>query len=381
MAVAGGELRLRTLWRSRMVRPMRPDKVLRTLGVMRRWGLTPAAAYGVLAIRDPDRSAIVDEQGILTFAEVDRRTNALADGLRTLGLREPCTVAIMCANHRGFVDATVACSKLGANVLYLHTGFTAARVADLLARAEPDALIYDEEFSELMPQPDGRCTHLIARGEASVRPSRSSLEQLIAAGDPRPPSSPRGAGAVAVLATGPGGSQRTVPSSLVLPKVLFSPMPLKSCEATVLAAPMCEPWGFLHLKLGLRLGSTLVLNRGFDPRAALSEVAQQHASAIALTPEMLRAIVDLGTHAIASYDTASLGLIAVNGSSLPQDLAIPAMRMFGEVLYNLHGTVVVNLNGQWARRERRRPTTAPTRVRSAHTPPRLLLDGHARRPA
>jgi hypothetical protein len=71
-------LPLKTLWRSRMLAPMRPDKLMRTLAVLRRWGLTPAAAYGVAAICHPERTAIIDERGALTFGEVQRRTNALA---------------------------------------------------------------------------------------------------------------------------------------------------------------------------------------------------------------------------------------------------------------------------------------------------------------
>ena len=42
---------------------------------------------------------------------------------RAAGMREGDGVAIMCRNHRGFVEATVACSKLGASALYLNTAF------------------------------------------------------------------------------------------------------------------------------------------------------------------------------------------------------------------------------------------------------------------
>ncbi len=34
-------------------------------------------------------------------------------------------VGIMCRNHRGFIEATVAVSKLGADALYLNTAFAA----------------------------------------------------------------------------------------------------------------------------------------------------------------------------------------------------------------------------------------------------------------
>src|SRR5947209_16540087 len=115
-----------------MVRPVRPDRALRSVLALQRWGATPAAAYAGAAARFPGRTAIVDERGALTFEQVHRRTNALAAGLSAAGVREGDGVAIMCRNHRGFIDATVACSKLGAGALYLNTAFAGPQIPDVL---------------------------------------------------------------------------------------------------------------------------------------------------------------------------------------------------------------------------------------------------------
>ena len=135
-----------------MIQPMRPDRAVRSIRALRRWGPTPAAAYTGSAARYPDRAAIVDERGTLTFDEVQRRTNALARGLQAEGVGEGDGVAIMCRNHRGFIDATIACSKLGANALYLNTAFAGPQIADVLRREDPKALIYDEEFADLVSE-------------------------------------------------------------------------------------------------------------------------------------------------------------------------------------------------------------------------------------
>ena len=114
---------IKTLLGTGMIQPTRPDRAVRSIRALRRWGPTPAAAYTGSAARYPNRAAIVDERGTLTFDEVQRRTNALAWGLKAEGVGEGDGVAIMCRNHRGFIDATIACSKLGANSLYLNTAF------------------------------------------------------------------------------------------------------------------------------------------------------------------------------------------------------------------------------------------------------------------
>src|SRR5246127_2007769 len=133
-----------------MIAPVRPDRAVRSVRALKQWGPTPAAAYTGSAARFPSRAAIVDERGTLTFGEGPRRPNALAHELRAAGIGEGDGVAIMCRNHRGFVEATIACSKLGASALYLNTSFAGPQIADVVEREDPAALVYDEEFAGLV---------------------------------------------------------------------------------------------------------------------------------------------------------------------------------------------------------------------------------------
>ena len=77
---------IKTLLGTGMIQPTRPDRAVRSIRALRRWGPTPAAAYTGSAARYPNRAAIVDERGTLTFDEVQRRTNALAWGLKAEGV-------------------------------------------------------------------------------------------------------------------------------------------------------------------------------------------------------------------------------------------------------------------------------------------------------
>ena len=43
----------------------------------------------------------------------------------------------MCRNHRGFVDATLAIAKLGADILYLNTAFAGPQLVEVLEREKP----------------------------------------------------------------------------------------------------------------------------------------------------------------------------------------------------------------------------------------------------
>src|SRR5256885_6605904 len=154
-----------------MFQPMRPDKALRSLSALRRWGRPPAAAYTGSAIRYPGRTALVDERGSLSFEEVHRRTNALARELQRAGVCEGDAVAIMCRNHRGFIEATVACSKLGAGALYLNTAFAGPQIKDVLERENPVAVVYDEEFTGLVDEGAASRMRFIAWSDPEASPA------------------------------------------------------------------------------------------------------------------------------------------------------------------------------------------------------------------
>ena len=103
-------------------------------------------------------------------------------------------VGVMCRNHRGFVEALVALSKLGADAMLLNTAFAGPQLTEVVKREKPRAIIYDAEFSELLAGravPPQGLHRVHGRGRGGVRPT---LDELIEGGDPitAAPARPRG---------------------------------------------------------------------------------------------------------------------------------------------------------------------------------------------
>jgi acyl-CoA synthetase (AMP-forming)/AMP-acid ligase II len=339
----------KTLLETGIIRPSRPDhfvlSALRVGVALQKWGPTPAAGYTASAIRYPDETAIIDELGTLTFRQVHERTNALAHALSDQGILEGDGVAIMCRNHRGFIDATVACSKLGANALYLNTAFAGPQITDVVAREKPVAIIYDAEFEELVHDAGVRRKRFIGWHDGEEKPKDPLIEDLIEQGDPSDVVPPSEKGRVVILTSGttgtPKGASRKQPESLDPAAALFSKIPLRARETTMIAAPMFHSWGFAHFTLGMGLSSTLVIKRKFEPEATLSLTAQHEATALAVVPVMLQRILELPVETIQKYDLSALRVIAASGSALPGELATKTMDAFGDVLYNLYGSTEV----------------------------------------
>ena len=336
---------VKTLTQAGLIRPMRPDRLLRTAQVLAKWGPTPAAGWGVSAIRYPDEPGIVDELGVLTFAEVQRRSNGLARALQERGIGVGDGVAIMCRNHRGFVDATIACSKVGADVLFLNTMFAGPQIKEVCEREAPKAVVYDEEFAELVgPALEGR-QGFVGWSDGENPHGHELLEELIEGGDPSELDAPSERGRVVILTSGttgtPKGASRQQPHSLDPAAALFDRIPLRARDRMHIAAPMFHSWGFLHFTLGMALSSTMVLRRRFTPEGMLNAVAEHRCETLAVVPVMLQRTLELPPEVLTRYDVSSLRTIDASGSALPGETATRVMDVFGDVLYNLYGSTEV----------------------------------------
>lgn len=333
---------VKVLGKAGVIRPYSPA-VLARLGLMlREWGTGPAGGFASLAIRHPDAVGIIDERGQLTWGELHGRSNALARGLAAQGVGEGDAVAVMCRNHRGFVETSIATAKLGADVLYLNTAFSGPQLRELLERDRPKALVLDEEFSGLLEGVDVPVTVLGWCDDDA--PTLPTLDGLIADHDAGDLSAPGRHGRIIILTSGTTGTPKGAPRSeagVDAAVSLLSLMPLHAGWRTHVAAPLFHTWGFGHMALGMLLGSTLVLRRRFDPEECLRTVQDERCESIVVIPVMLQRILALPAEVLDRYDLSRVEVVASSGSALPGELALTWMDRFGDNLYSTYGSTEV----------------------------------------
>jgi fatty-acyl-CoA synthase len=321
----------------------RPDKSVKVISAFVRWGASPALGITTAAIHHPHERALIDERGSLTFEQLHRRSNALAHAFEAMGIGYGDGIGIMCRNHRGFIEATLAAAKLGASALYLNTMFAGPQLAEVTLREGPKALVYDEEFAGLLEGVGGDIERIIAWNEGEV--AEPTLDSLIAShGDSNlkpPPDKPR----FVILTSGttgtPKGAQRSSPDGLFALAALIDRLPYRSRDTMMIAAPLFHSWGFFHFVMSLPTASTIELRRRFDPEGTLQAVQEHRAQVLAVVPVMLQRILQLPEETLASYDLSSLRITSLSGSALPGELAIAWMDRFGDTVYNLYGSTEV----------------------------------------
>ncbi|MCA1832455.1 MAG: AMP-binding protein [Actinomycetota bacterium] len=331
----------KTLAGAGLVDLRRPDQSVRMFDILRRWGPVAGAPF-VGALRTPDRDAVLDERGAITFRGLNDETNAIARAWRERGIGEGDVVGILCRNHRWMLEAAFASAKVGATGVYMNTMFAAPQLIDVCRREGVKVLVFDEEFAAIASVAPAE-HRFVAWSEPST--VLVTLEQLAASTDRAAVPPPVARGRLVLLSSGtsgtPKGAPRSKPRGVLTASAILSKVPLRVHESTMIASPLFHALGWLQATLAFALGTTMVLRRTFDPEATLALLDANRCSALVVVPVMLQRILDLGDETIEKYDTTSLRVILVSGSNLSSELGTLVMDRFGDVVYNLYGSTEV----------------------------------------
>lgn len=326
-----------------------PQNLAAMVADMRRWGevgMIPA----LNARRNPHRLAIIDDEGSMTFAELDNAVNAAANGLLAMGVAGGDGVAILARNHRWFLIANYACARVGARTILLNTEFSGPQIRDVSEREGARVIIYDDEYADAvrMASPEIGMLRALPTNPDSPEVSKSTDETLAelidrSSREPAPKATKRST--IIVLTSGttgtPKGATRHAPPTLAPIGGVLSSVPFKSGEVTALPSPMFHALGYLHATIAMTLGSTLVLHRRFKPAQVLEDVAKHNVTAIVVVPVMLSRMLDALEAMDPKPDLSSLRIVFVSGSQLGAELAGRAMKDIGPVVYNLYGSTEI----------------------------------------
>jgi acyl-CoA synthetase (AMP-forming)/AMP-acid ligase II len=336
---------LGVLARRGMVRPIRPDRLVRVGLALHRWGSTPAGAFTVNAIARADQTAVIDDDGPVTYAAVDARTNSIARGFAAAGLEPGGRSGILCRNGIGFVESMVATSKLGADSLMLNTSMSTAELKAVLERERPKIVVYDGEFADAVREAAPRSIVRVMATSADGRSRTRTLAQLRDQSLDDPLDPPAEEGRTVILTSGttgaPKGARVRRAENLEPLAWFLSTVPIDAGSACLVQAPLFHAHGLGQFIICTALGCTIVLPPRFDAEDTLARIERHRIEVLAVVPTMLKRIIELEPGVRERYDTRSLRVVVCSGSALDGKLAREFMDAFGPVLYNLYGSTEV----------------------------------------
>ncbi|WNG82494.1 long-chain-fatty-acid--CoA ligase FadD2 [Mycobacterium sp. ITM-2016-00316] len=326
-----------------------PQAMAAMLADIRRWG-----EFGMIpalnARRHPDRVAIIDDDGEMTFGELDRAAHAVANGLRAKGVKGGDGVALLIRNHRWFLVGVYGAARVGARIILLNSEFSGPQIKEVSEREGAQVIIYDDEYTAAVSQAEPALGKFraLATNPDSEEPSGSTddtLADLIARSSKQPAPKVTKHSSVIILTSGttgtPKGANRSTPPSLAPIGGVLSHVPFKGGEVTSLPAPMFHALGFLHATIAMMLGTTLVLRRRFKPATVFADIEKHKVTAIVVVPVMLSRMLDELDKMAPKPNLSSLRIVFVSGSQLGAELAGRALRELGPIIYNLYGSTEI----------------------------------------
>ncbi|BBY27607.1 long-chain-fatty-acid--CoA ligase FadD2 [Mycolicibacterium sediminis] len=326
-----------------------PQHMAAMLTDIRKWG-----EFGMIpalnARRTPHRTAVIDDEGEVTFAELDEAVNAVAHGLSSLGVRSGDGVALLIRNHRWFPIAFFGAARVGARIILLNSEFSGPQIKEVSEREGAKLIIHDDEYTKACSaaSPELGKLRALPTNPDNSDPSESTdetLAELIARSKNTPPPKSDKHAKIIILTSGttgtPKGANRSSPPSLAPIGGVLSHVPFKAGEVTSLPAPMFHALGLLHATIASMLGCTLVLRRKFKPATVLADIEKHRVTAMVVVPVMLSRILDELEKTSPKPNLSSLRIVFVSGSQLGGELANRALKDLGPVVYNLYGSTEI----------------------------------------
>jgi acyl-CoA synthetase (AMP-forming)/AMP-acid ligase II len=297
--------------------------------------MNPFTLLAVSAARWPNRTAMVDESGPISYRDLQSKTESLAIELRRRGVEAGQAVGILCRNGRGFAEAVFAAALVGADVVFLNTDFRAEALAAAVSTHEIRTVICDDEFAD-----DAR-----AAGEDVTVIDPASIEARQGVSRPKVAAP----GRIILLTSGTTGTPKGVPrkpriaSALGIGVSILDRTGLRVGSRIAVAVPMFHGLGFGMLILTLGLGGTALTLRRFDTEATLAQASQCRADAFTAVPVMLARILDLPEDVRARNPLPSLRVVISSGARLDPTLARRFMDAYGDSIYNGYGSSEVGI--------------------------------------
>ena len=100
----------------------------------------------------PDKTAVVDGDLRLSYADLAKRVNRLSHALRGLGVQRGDRVCILSPNSHFFLESFYGTSQIGAILVPLNYRLTGSELEALAGRIAPSYFVTDAERKGALPQ-------------------------------------------------------------------------------------------------------------------------------------------------------------------------------------------------------------------------------------
>ncbi|MCX6423820.1 MAG: AMP-binding protein [Actinobacteria bacterium] len=298
----------------------------------------------------PKSLAVLDGDREVSFAELDNRSNRIANSMLKAGLRPGDPVAVLSGNRFEYFEIATGLAKAGLPMVPLNPHNTVADNDYILGHSDAKALILDSELAESV-------TGLI-QGLTCTASFGGHLgedyESLLADSEDNDPNIYVNEDDIFCITytsgtTGkPKGVMLTHRGRALTNYAAALDFGLGPGSKTIAVAPMYHGAGFAFAYAGPMLGGTTSVLRAWDPEILLSKLETDRINTAFLVPTHAQQIRRLIETPLAKYDLSQLHTLYFNAAALPVALKEWVIDAFpGVGIHEVYGStecgIVTNL--------------------------------------
>ena len=343
-----------SLFRAGLISPAGgPRAVALTAPVLARYRFTTAREVEQAYMTCPERLALIDDDGALTYRQLREESQTFARWLLSLGLEE-IRLGVMARNGRGIITPLAAKGYAGAHIFLLNVGSSPEQLAGCIEENRINVLVIDDEFIDRLDSSSTIAGLHVVIGHESGKDIPTELAQAATlrkiVENPRDvekhklPTWPKH-GHIVLMSSGttgiPKGIMRPEPTLPVVVASIVDAVPWRGDQKVQMTASIFHTWGWACLNIALGLRNTIVTRRVFDPAAALDDIERYQLDGLLSSPVFFRQMVEVDPDS--AFDTSSLKFIASAGHALTPEIVKETHERFGPILCNVYGSTELAL--------------------------------------
>jgi long-chain acyl-CoA synthetase len=307
---------------------------------------------GPHAVAHPDRPAIVMATSgeVVTYGELERRSNRLAHLLRAQGLQRLDHYAVFMENHPRYAELCVAGERTGLYYTCINSYLKAEELAYILDNSRSRVLITSAARLDVAMQALASCPRIerCLVVDATTLPDDPRVVDYAGAvaACPDTPVADQRLGAAMLYSSGttgrPKGILRPLPDQgpeNPLPLMAFLSKLWQAREGMVhlSPAPLYHAAPLAHLGVVLRSGGTAVVMEHFDPEQYLALVDRHRVTSTQLVPTMFSRMLKLPPEVRSRYSLKSLEIAVHAAAPCPVPVKEQMIQWWGPIIHEYYG--------------------------------------------
>ncbi len=290
-----------------------------------------------------DAPALISGQEMVSYRQLDDRSNQVASGLRDWGIATQRRVAIIDHNSIRYFEIFFGAAKARLALVGLNTRLAAPEISWIMNDAQAEVLFVAREHYATIEQIEAELTcvsHVVALDGAHPRwPSFDEWRDRCSAEDISTDAAP-GDDVVQLYTSGTTGH----PKGVCHTNASWARYAEASARAwadysddtmTLVCMPVFHVAGFNHTLITLRRGGCVVLVKKVDPAVILALLEQHRVTDALFVPTVIRSLLDAAAES--GFNSSALRTISYGASPMPVDLLKAAQQRFGCGFVHLYG--------------------------------------------